>query len=239
MLAFAKPQIVMLDDDYTLLDVMEYYFIEKFQNTVLVKAFLKSNDFLAYIEKNCYLSEPPSVILNTFYSSKINQDSIANTLQDLTQLSAIIVLDQELRGEKITGSELSTTLREYYPASYISMLTSNIPNKKAIELHNNHNIDLFVDKSDTDAIPILYQYLSGHLEKIKKDYLLDSIDLFENVGNLNNEEYLLHKKTLMEKYNPRCFLTLNENGDIAMVQENQQISYWQFCLNTTHFIRYE
>lgn len=239
MLAFAKPQIVMLDDDYTLLDVMEYYFAEQFQNTVLIKAFLKSGDFLTFIEENCYLPETPSTVLNAFYSNTITQDTIAKTLHDLTKLSAIIVLDQELRGEKITGIELSTTLREYYPTSYISMLTSTIPNNKAIELHNNHNIDLFVDKSNTDAIPNLYQYLMKYLDRLHKDYLFDSIDLFENAENLNNEEYLLHKKTLMEKNNPRCFLTLNGNGDLAMIQENQQISYWQFCPKTPHFIQYE
>ena len=54
MLSFTKPKIVMLDDDHSLLDVMEYYFSEHFQNTVLLKTFVKSQDFFSYIEEECF-----------------------------------------------------------------------------------------------------------------------------------------------------------------------------------------
>lgn len=239
MLAYAKPQIIMLDDDSSLLDVIEFYFNEKFQNAVLVKTFLKSENFFLYIEENCYLFESPSSILNTFYTNKLNNKEISKTLHDLTKISAIIILDQELRGEKTTGIEISTSIRNYFPNSYICMLTSNIPNEKAVNLHNSHNIDLFIDKKDPNSIDNLYRYLSIHLEELKKDYLFDSIDLFGKSGNLDNENYLINKEALLKNNNPQCFLTLNENGDIAMIQENQHISHWKFSSSNQRFIKYE
>ncbi|MGA9315229.1 MAG: hypothetical protein WBV77_11430 [Solirubrobacteraceae bacterium] len=239
MLAYTKPKIVILDDDPALLDVMNYYFTKQFQNTVLLKVFSKSQDFTLYIEEHCYLPESPSDILNVFYADTINKECISKTLKDLSELSAIIILDQELRGEEITGIDLSVTIREYFPASYISMLTSNVPNNKAIELHNNHNIDLFVDKKELNAIHNLYTYLAKYLDMMKNDYMIDSLDIFEQAGNLDSKEYLFNKNILIEKNNPSCFLTLNEHGDIAMMQENKHISYWQFNPNTKQFIEYE
>lgn len=239
MLAYTKPKIVILDDDCSLLDVMEYYFTERFQNTVLLKAFSKCQDFLSYIEEECYLSETPSDILNSFYASTRDKKCISKTLTDLSELSAIIVLDQELRGENIKGVDLSATLREYYPSSYISMLTSNIPQNTAIELHNNHHIDLFVDKKNDNAIHKLYHYLSNHINTSKNDYLIDFIDVFGNFGDLDHTDYQLNKNILIEKSNPLCYLTLNEQGNVAIMHENKRVSYWQYSPNTKQFIDYE
>lgn len=239
MFAYAKPKIIMLDDDHSLLDVMEYYFKEQLQDSVLIKTFSKSCDFLTYLEEYCYLPESPSSILTEFYSGKSSQERIAKTLKDLTQLPAIIILDHELRGEKITGIDLSTTIREYFPLSYISMLTSNVPSHEAINLHNNHNIDLFLDKKEIHAIQNLYIYLSKQIDTLKNDYLVDCMDLFGKIDNLDDAQYSLQKKELLKKENPQCFLTVNDNGDIAMIQENQDIFYWHYCYNTQQFTNYE
>jgi hypothetical protein len=239
MLAYAKPKIVILDDDHTLLDVMQYYFSEYLENTAIIKTFLKSPDFFVYLEEHCYLPEAPAIILASFYDGIINRENIIQTLHDLADLSAIIVLDHELRGEKVTGICLSKTIREYYPASYVSMLTSNVQQNEAIDLHNNQDIDLFVDKNDINAISNLYKYLLKQINFINKDFLIDNFDLFENKENLSNNVYLHQKKILIENNNPQCFLTLNENGDIALMHEDRNISYWKFYSNIQKFIPYE
>ena len=191
------------------------------------------------MKKNVFISETPSEILNSFYTSPKDKHNSLKTLNDLANLSAIVVIDQELRGEDIKGIDISTKLKEYYPASYISMLTSNVTNNTAIELHNNHHIDLFVDKKDSNAIHSLYTYLFNHINGLKKEYEIDSLDVFENAGNLTDTEYQLNKRNLIENNNPLSFLTLNEQGDIAIMHETKNISYWQFNPNTKQFTEYE
>ncbi|MFC3909052.1 hypothetical protein ACFORL_08195 [Legionella dresdenensis] len=239
MLAYTKPKIVLLDDDRSLLDVVHYYLNEKFQAEVKVEAFSKSYDFISYIEENCYLPETPTEILGSFYANPINKTEIIKTLKDLSVLPGILVLDQELRGEDVTGIDLSATIREYFPTSFICMLTSNVPDHTAIKLHNNHNIDLFVDKKDTDAIHNLYLYLSKHIDSLKMKYPIDPIDIFGKTGNLESSLYIQNRKTLLENSNPLCFLTLNENGDMAIMQDNYSITFWQYNPTTSQFIAYE
>ncbi|CAM4499322.1 MAG: hypothetical protein LEGION0403_FIIPPAGN_02534 [Legionella sp.] len=239
MLASIKPKIVLLDDDQSLLDVIHYYFTEQFKESVIVKTFSKSKEFLGCLEKSCYLPDTPLDIISSFYESEINKTAILKTLKDLSVLSAIIVLDQELRGEGVTGIDISATIREYFPSSYISMLTSNVPNSKAIQLHNNHNIDLFVDKKDIDAIHNLYIYLSRQIELISNQYAIDPFDIFPNSINLDSEVYVRCKQTFLEQKNPMVFLTLNENGDIALLQDSEQISFWRYISNENKLINYE
>lgn len=239
VLAYIKPKIILLDDDESLLDVIHYYFTERFNNSVIVRTFSKSKDFLSYLEKFCYLPDSPIEIINSFYGSKINKSLILKTLKDLSELSAIIVLDQELRGEDITGIDISVLIREYFPSSYVSMLTSNVPTSKAIQLHNNHNIDLFVDKKDADAIPNLYSYLLKHIEIMNTQYAVDSVDIFPQSINLENEAYNLCKKAFIKQKNPSVFLTLNEHGDLAILQANEQTSFWRYISKENKFIDYE
>ncbi|KTD06968.1 hypothetical protein [Legionella jamestowniensis] len=239
MLAIAKPKIVLLDDDQSLLEVICYYFHEKFKETVLVEIFSKSQDFFLYIQENCYLSESPSDILNSFYANTKSKEQIKKTLKDLSELSAILVIDQELREENVTGIELSNQIRQYFPSAYISMLTSNIPTDKAVELHNNHSIDLFIDKKDINAIHNLYVYLSKQIDEIKNEYMIDPIDIFEYADIFENDEYLNNKNILLERNNPISFLTLNNDGDIAFMKKNKQISFWKYNSQSKQFTEYE
>ncbi|MCC5792134.1 MAG: hypothetical protein JJT82_05935 [Legionellaceae bacterium] len=239
MLAYIKPKIILLDDDQSLLAVIHYYFTEQFKDSVIVRTFSKSKDFLRHLEKFCYLPDSPLEIIHSFYEGDINKAVILKTLKDLSELSAIIVLDQELRGEGITGIDISTTIREYFPSSYVSMLTSNVPKSKAIQLHNNHNIDLFVDKKDSDAIHKLYTFLSKHIETNASQYRIDPIDIFPNSVNIESEVYSLCRQTFLKQKNPTTFLTLNENGDIAILQDNKQTSFWKYISNENKFINYE
>lgn len=239
MLAFTKPKIISLDDDQSLLDVIQYYFTEQFKNTVQVKTFSKSMDFFSHLEKHCYLPDSASEIINSFYENNINKEQIIKTLQDLRDLSAIIILDQELRDEAITGIDISARVRAYYPSSYICMLTSNVPNSKAVQLHNNHNIDLFVDKKDELAIHNLYNYLAMHIDRLNNHYAPDSVDIFSETKHLDNNTYILSKKDFLTDKNPSAFLTLNPNGDIALIQEDEQISFWQYLSEKQDFVAYE
>jgi len=239
VLAFIKPKIILLDDDQSLLDVIHYYFTDKFKHSVKVITFSKSKDFLSYLEKYCYLPESPLEIINSFYENDIDKEQIIKTLKDLSELSAIIVLDQELRGEGVTGIEISAKIREYFPSSYISMLTSNVPNNRAIQLHNNHDIDLFVNKKDTDAIHNLYAYLSKHVDIIHKQYTLDPVDIFSKSIILENIDYILCRDQFLENIELTCYLTLSGNGDIAIMSDNGLISFWHYDSNENNFIAYE
>lgn len=239
MLAFIKPKIILLDDDQSLLDVIHYYFNEQFKNTVKLTMFSKSCDFLSHLEQHCYLLESPLEIINSFYENEINKEQIIKALKDLSVLSAIIVLDQELRGEVVTGIEISATIREYFPSSYITMLTSNVPNSKAIQLHNDHNIDLFIDKKDTDAIHNLYNYLYKHIETSNSQYTLDPSDVFSQIINLESDQYTTAKHQFLKKINPSCFLTLNGNGDMAIMLDDNCISYWKYNSTKNNFIAHE
>ena len=239
MLAYIKPKIILLDDDQSLLDVIHYYFTEKFKNHVEVVSFIKSKDLLSYLEKYCYLPDSPLEIISTFYENNKNTENIVKTLKDLSVLSATIVLDHELRGEEITGIELSNEIREYFPSSYISMLTGNVPSDQAIKLHNNHNIDLFIDKKSSDAIHNLYIYLSKHIEDQKNSFMLDSTDIFNNTNILDSVEYVEQKRLLLEKNNHLSFITLNENGDIAILKNHEYIQLWRYIPSNKRFIAYE
>lgn len=239
VLAYAKPKIIILDDDYSLLEVIYYYFNEKFKNTVLIKVFSKSYDFIEYIQDYCYLPDRPYELINSFYNNARTKEQAVQVLKDLSELSATLVLDHELRGEIITGIELSKQIREYYPSSYISLLTSNISDSKAIELHNNHSIDLFVDKKDTNTIHDLYVYLSKHLDDLQKECILDTMDLFKTSGILDDADYVSNKRKLLEINSPLAYLTLSERGDIALMDQNNRIVFWQYNSITRNFINAE
>jgi len=237
VLAFTKPKIVFLDDDPSLLETLLYYFKEEFKDTVLINGFSQSQQFLKYVQNSCYLTDTFSEIISHFYNQKPDQKHVCKTLHDLSELCGIIVLDQELRAEKTNGIELSAKIREYIPNTYIALLTSNITNNQAIALHNNHNIDLFIDKKDDDAIVKLHGYLSHQIHRLINEYTTDSMDYFSDVSVLESKDYLLAKDNLLNNFKPQTFLTVNAQGDIALLTDH--VSYWQFNSKLNDFIKYE
>lgn len=239
MLAFVKPKIILLDDDLLFLDVIDFYFKEQSRDSVFIKTFSRSNEFLAYLQDFCFLPDSPYEILTTFYSSEMNEDFAIQCLNDLSQTSAIIVLDQELRGENVTGIDISAKVRKYYPNSYISMLTSNIPSSTAIQLHNNHNIDLFIDKKDTDAIINLYNYLSQQISMMNQQYKLDPFDIFRDYHIFEDDQFIKNKNNFLLNQNPTAYITINNRGDIALMNKDMQISFWKHDLNEYNFINHE
>jgi len=239
VIAYIKPKIILLDDDQPLLEVIHYYFTEQFENHVDLISFSNSNDFLSYIEKYCYLTDSPLEIISSFYEGNRSRGAAEKTLKDLSVLSATIVLDHELREEKITGIELSNQIRQYYPSSFISMLTSNVHSDEAIKLHNNHDIDVFVDKKNTDAIHILYTFLSKHIKEQENSFMLDSTDIFNNTDILNSIDYTEQKNLLLENIAPISFLTLNENGDIAILNKSSHVYFWRYTPSEKRFVAYE
>lgn len=239
MLAFVKPKIILLDDDQSLLDVIGFYFKEQFGDSVFITTFSRSNEFLAYLQDFCFLPDSPHEILTSFYNSEMNEDFAIQCLNDLFQTSAIVVLDQELRDENVTGIDISAKIREYYPNSYISMLTSNVPSSTAIQLHNNHNIDLFVDKKDTDAIINLYNYLSQQVSIMNQQYKLEPFEVFSNCHRFEDDQFIKHRDNFLLIQNPVAYITINNRGDIALMNKDMQTSFWKHEPNEYNFIKYE
>lgn len=88
MLAYAKPNIVMLDDDASFLDVAAYFLEKHLDNEALIAKFPYSSQFINYIQNHCYLPESSEGILRSFYSSDKSKEKIEQTLHDLAELPA-------------------------------------------------------------------------------------------------------------------------------------------------------
>lgn len=239
MLGYVKPKIVLLDDDESLLKVIEYYFKQQFNNSVLIKAFSKSVCFFDCLEECCFLPDSPYEILTSFYKSEINKESVIQCLEDLSQVPAIIVLDQELRGENLTGIDISLKVRQYYPNSHVTMLTSTVTDDAAIKLHNDQNIDLFVDKKSPNSIANLYSYLAKHIAHMNQEYQVDPIDVFKNHLIFKNKEFIESKNLFLQDKNPVAYVTLNHLGSLALMNEEKEISFWTYETGTNQFINYE
>jgi hypothetical protein len=239
MLAGAKFKIVILDDDWSFLNVINYYLKQKFDNNVRIKTFNKSPDFISYIRDFCFLPDNPNDILCSFYSLQSTENNIKKTLYDLSYLSAVIVVDQNLRGEKQSGITLSREIREYFPASYIAMLTSNLTSDKAVMLHNENLIDLFVHKDSHDSIEYLFTRLWGQITFKQKDFEYNAEDVFDWESIITEDRYITAKLHLLNSLSYDSFLTINSAGDIAVLKEDKTINTYWYDLNKDAFNSYD
>lgn len=235
MLAHAKTKIILLDDDAPFLDVINYFIKQRMNDDAIIKSFSKSSEFIYYVQEHCYVSESALDILHPFYNNIIDKQSIHKTLSELSELAAVVVLDQDLKEDPINGTSLSYQIREYFPSSYICMLTSTVSDNSALELHNNHSIDLFIDKKDPGAFERLSLYLLKYIELIKREQSIDAIEVFDEIGFLENEEYSDNKNKLLKTINYLAFITTNPNGDLAIMEEDRSISYWQYASKIQRF----
>lgn len=239
MLAHTKTKILLLDDDEPFLDVLSFFIHEQLKENVIIKPFLNSSDCISFIQENCYSPDTVSEILNSFYRGPINQLCAAQTLKELSELSAVLVLDQELKEEHTNGINLSYKIREYFPSSYICMLTSTIPDNLAIDLHNNHSIDLFIDKKNPLAFERLYSYLLQYIHSKNDEYSIDPVDIFQDVGILEDETYINLKNELLNVTNYIAFITLNNAGELIIMKENRAIDCWRYDPKKQRFYTYE
>lgn len=228
MIASAKPKILLLDDDAAFLDVATYYLGQKFENTVIVSKFNTSQSFLEHIHNHCYLPETSQDILHAFYSSKKVNAEIQQALTDLSELPAILIIDHHLRNEITNGIELSQYIREYVSCPFIIMLTAEVDPNKAITLHNNEIIDLFVRKDDLNPMDYIHSHLTKQIAKLLAECNLNPEDAFGFGTILEDASYIAKRAELLDELPYKSYLTISENGDLAVLNMNDQINYYSY-----------
>lgn len=228
MIAQSKPKILLLDDDSSFLDVANYYLEKKFSNTAIITKFTSSIPFFQHIENYCYLPETPKDIIQAFYANEKSQLNIAQTLKDLSELPAILIIDHHLRNETTNGVEISQKIREFFPCHFIILLTSEIDTNKAVNLHNNEIIDLFVRKDDPSPMDYVHSHITKLVNKLKADSYISPQDVFGFENILEDEIYVSKRDELLNEVSYKSYLTISENGNIAVLNMDNQINYYTY-----------
>lgn len=228
MLAYAKPKIVMLDDDASFLDVATYYLEKHLANEALVTKFPYSPQFINYIQNHCYLPESSESILRSFYSSDKSKEKVEQTLLDLSELPALLVIDHQLRNEETNGIQISQKIKEYIPHSFIILLTAEVSTDKALELHNNDVIDLFIRKDAPNPMDVVLKHLNQQIEKIKAEFDFDPEDAFGFETTLENEHYINCRDDLLYELDYKSYLTISACGDVAVLDISDKTTYYSY-----------
>lgn len=228
MIASAKPKILLLDDDTAFLDVATYYLEQKFGNNVIVSKFNTSQNFLEHIHNHCYLPETSQDILHSFYSGDKSKADIEQALRDLSELPAILVIDHHLRKEITNGIELSQYVREFVSCPFIILLTAEVDTNKAINLHNNEIIDLFVRKDDTNPMDYVHTHLTKQIAKLLGECNINPEDAFGFETVLEDASYIARRNEVLNEISYRSYLTISDSGDIAILNMNDQINYYSY-----------
>lgn len=235
VIANAKPNILLLDDDSAFLDVAFYFFEHKFGDSAFISACDNSGTFMENIQEKYYIHDSPQDILRTFYQSKKTEKDIEQTLNDLSYLPAFLVIDHQLRKEDTNGIEISNKVREYVPSSYVILLTSFVDSNTALELHNNDTIDLFVRKDDVYPMDIVYRHLKMQIEKRTNEFYINPEDAFRFGTILENESYISKRKELLDDILYLSYITTSCDGDIAVLTrkhiEHYKYKNGMFTLN--------
>jgi len=235
LIAQSKPKILLLDDDSAFLDVANYYLEKKICNSAIITKFTSSNSFFQHIQDHCYLPETPKDIIQTFYANEKTQVNIEQTLKDLSELPAILIIDHHLRNETTNGVELSQKIREFFPCNFIILLTSQVDTKKATNLHNNEIIDLFVRKDDASPMDYVYTHITRLVTKLKTECYLSPEDVFGDKNILEDEIYVTKRDELLNDISYKSYLTISESGNIAVLNINNQINYYTYSYSKKVF----
>ena len=228
MIADAKTKIVLLDDDSSFLDVASFYLESKFKKTVAISTFNSSERFLNHINNHCYLPESPQDIIHSFYSSKKTHNNIAQTLKDLAELPAMLIIDHQLSTESTNGIEVAQKVREYIPSSFIAMLTSQVNTQNALSLHNNQIIDLFIRKDELNPMDVVYFHLKRQIEKVIIESNINPEDAFGFETILEDKTYISKREGLLNETFYKAYLTVSSNGEIALLDLDDQIRYYGY-----------
>ncbi len=227
-LASAKPKILLLDDDSSFLDVASYYLEKRLEKTAIVSKFNTSKSFLAHIHEHCYLPETAHDIIREFYAGELSKTNIEQALRDMAELPAILIIDHHLRNESTNGIELSKTIREFVANPFIILLTAEVETNKAIDLHNNQIIDVFVRKDDPNPMDVIYYHITKHIAKQNIEYKVNSYDAFGFDTILDDLSYMKTSCELLNDLSYKSFLTISAKGDIAVLDVNDQINYYTY-----------
>ncbi|MGE3319674.1 MAG: hypothetical protein AB7I18_10305 [Candidatus Berkiella sp.] len=228
MLAYAKPKIVMLDDDASFLDVAAYFLEKNLGNDALIAKFPFSTQYINHVQNHCYLHDTSESILRTFYSSDKSKEKVEQTLQDLSDLPAMLVIDHQLRNEETNGIQISQMIKQYIPHSFIILLTAEVSTDKALDLHNNDVIDLFVRKDAANPMDVVLKHLNKQIEKMKAVFNFDPEDAFGFETTLENEHYINCRDDLLYELDYKAYLTLSASGDIAVLDMDNKITHYSY-----------
>ncbi|MBI2791613.1 MAG: hypothetical protein HYX61_06610 [Gammaproteobacteria bacterium] len=228
MLAWAKPKILLLDDDSSFLDVATYYLEKRSENTAIISKFNTSKNFLDHIYNHCYLPENIHDIIREFYSRDISKTYIEQTLKDLAELPAMLIIDHHLRNEDTNGIEISKTIREFVENPFIILLTAEVDTNKALDLHNNQIIDVFVRKDAKDPMDDIYSHISKHIAKQVIECSINTEEAFSSNEILGDLFYIKTSCELLNALSYKSHLTISANGDIAVLDVNDQIKYYSY-----------
>ncbi|MFO1259139.1 MAG: hypothetical protein U1E78_12120 [Gammaproteobacteria bacterium] len=228
MIADAKAKILILDDDPAFLNVLERYMDQRFKNSVIISGFSNSSSLFEYIQKQCYLPESPQNLIRSFYGNEITSNRAVETLQELSKLPAILIIDYTLTNEKLSGIDVVTKIREYYPCLFVVLLTAHVDMHDALSLHNNEVIDLFITKENVNALDDLCDYLHKKLSNLKKESYFETDQAFESLEVLDSKHYIQSKASLLNKIPYKAYLTLCSSGKIAVLKEANQVNIYQY-----------
>lgn len=218
----------MLDDDASFLDVAAYFLEKNLGNDALIAKFPFSTQYINHVQNHCYLHDTSESILRTFYSSDKSKEKVEQTLQDLSDLPAMLVIDHQLRNEETNGIQISQMIKQYIPHSFIILLTAEVSTDKALDLHNNDVIDLFVRKDAANPMDVVLKHLNKQIEKMKAVFNFDPEDAFGFETTLENEHYINCRDDLLYELDYKAYLTLSASGDIAVLDMDNKITHYSY-----------
>lgn len=218
----------MLDDDASFLDVAAYFLEKNLGNDALIAKFPFSTQYINHVQNHCYLHDTSESILRTFYSSDKSKEKVEQTLQDLSDLPAMLVIDHQLRNEEANGIQISQMIKQYIPHSFIILLTAEVSTDKALDLHNNDVIDLFVRKDAANPMDVVLKHLNKQIEKMKAAFNFDPEDAFGFETTLENEHYINCRDDLLYELDYKAYLTLSASGDIAVLDMDNKITHYSY-----------
>lgn len=228
MIADSKTNILLLDDDAAFVEVTSLYLEKKLGQSAKVTYFTDPEHYFNHILSEYYLPETPQDIVQSFYTNPITDLSIKQTLQDLSELPAILIIDHHLRNQSINGVEVSQKVHEYIPCPFVILLTSELHVEDAIDLHNNDLIDLFVQKNGVQSLDYLTAHLDKQIRAIKSQFQYNIEDAFGFETQLDSHDYITKRTELLNEIDYKSYLTISTHGDIALLDTDNQLKKYSY-----------
>lgn len=228
LIADSKTNILLLDDDAAFVEVTSLYLKKNLEQSIKVSHFTNAEQYFNHILTECYLPESPQDIVQTFYSNEINDSSITQTLRDLSELPAILIIDHHLRNQSTNGVDVSKKVHEYIPCPFVILLTSELKPEDAIDLHNDDVIDLFVQKNGVESLEFLALHLNKQINMIKSQFQINIEDAFGFETQIEDQDYITKRTELLNEIDYKSYLTVSAQGDIAFLDADNQLKKYSY-----------
>ncbi|WHN66753.1 hypothetical protein [Cysteiniphilum sp. QT6929] len=184
------------------------------------------------------IAESASELLFDYHNGYMYEDKLKHTLQRLTQLSLIVIIDHHFKDDTQTGADFAAQLKEYYPYFKIIMLSGVADISTALELHNRQSIDFFAQKGNHENED-LFDYIKKTLQEIDAETYINPEDIFGFGTYLDNPEYLAALNKLINQLEYQSYLTTSSEGDLAFIDSEEYISTFKYDKNERNFKRYD